>query len=72
MTTQEIKQTLSKVFPEARKIRVRQYPLTYKGTMRGCTDIQVVGVSENYTVFKNKCREALRQPKNTFYSESNY
>jgi hypothetical protein len=70
MTTQAIKNKLAKVFPQATKIRVRQYPMSYKGTMRGYTDINVKGVSINYYEFQDKCRTALGSLDHTFVSEN--
>lgn len=67
MSTQEIKNRLKEVFPQASKIKVRQYPIDYKGSMRGYTSVSVKDVNEiDYSEFKNKCRTALGGLDKTF------
>ena len=66
MTTQEIKDKLSKVFPEATKIQVRQYPMTYKGSMRGYTNVTVRGINYDFNDFRDKCHNALGSLEKTF------
>jgi hypothetical protein len=72
MTTQAIKAKLSKTFPEASKILVRQFATNYPGSMRGMTDIRVYGVSYNYNEFHDKCKQALGSLYNTFVSETDW
>ena len=71
MSTQEIKNIMSRTFPQARKIRVRQYPMSYKGSMRGYTTITVVGVSIHWADFQDMCLRALGSLDHIFVDESN-
>lgn len=66
MTTQDMKAKLQQVFPEATKIRVRQYPDNYKGSMRGYTTVDVKGVDIEYNDFRDKCRQAIGSLDKTF------
>lgn len=66
MTTQEMKEKLAIVFPEASKIKVRQYPMSYKGSMRGYTTVTVKDVNDDYFTFKDKCEAALGTLNKTF------
>jgi hypothetical protein len=71
MTTQEIKKTLAQAFPDAVKIRVRQHPMTYKGSMRGYTDITLQG-KYDYFAARDKALEVLGHPAKTFVTIHNF
>jgi hypothetical protein len=66
MTKQEILEKLLPVFPDASKIQVKIYPLTYKGSMRGYTNITLWGCNRPYTEAQNRIRETLGTLSKTF------
>lgn len=74
MTTQDIKKTLAAALPDATNIRVRQYPMTYKGSMRGYTDITITGPYDGYEYLhaRHKALEVLGRPAKTFITVHNF
>lgn len=71
MDTKELKSKLETMFPKATKIRVRQYPLTYKGSMRGYTTVDIKGDYDFHTA-KEKVFAIVPEPKKTFVDVFNY
>lgn len=65
MTTNELKEKLQAALPRATKVKVRQYPMTYKGSMRGYTTVMVYGDMDYYNV-KDIVMATVPEPKKTF------
>ncbi len=65
MTTNELKDKLGAILPGATKVKVRQYPMTYKGSMRGYTTVTVHSDMDYYRV-KDIVMAAVPDPKHTF------
>lgn len=65
MSTLELKQKLQDKLPRATKIKVRQYPITYKGSMRGYTNITVYSDYDYYTV-RDIVKANVPEPSKTF------
>ena len=72
MTTIDLKSRLQKMYPKAEKIRVRQYPITYKGSMRGYTTISISGGGYEYRTTKDKILSIVPEPSKTFVDVINF
>lgn len=66
MSTNELKTKVQTLYPEATKIRVRQYPVTYKGSMRGYTTVDLEGIRDDFRTAKSKVLSIVPEPKKTF------
>ena len=72
MGTKELKSKLQEMYPRATKIRVRQYPITYKGSMRGYTTVDISGGGYDYYTERKKVLSVVPEPKKTFVDVSNF
>lgn len=66
MNSKEIKAKLQQMYPTAKRIRVRQYPTTYKGSMRGYTTVDVYGISGDFRTEHDRIKAIVPDPKHTF------
>ncbi len=71
MDTIEFKKRLQTMYPNARRIKVRQYPLTYKGSMRGYTIVDITGGGYDFHTVKDKVLSLVPDPKHTFVDVMN-
>lgn len=72
MTTTDLKSRLQEMYPKAEKIRVRQYPATYKGSMRWYTTININGGGYEYRTTKDKILSIVPEPSKTFVDVINF
>jgi len=66
MDTKQIKAKLQAMYPTAKRIKVRQYPITYKGSMRGYTTVDVHGIGGDFRTEQARIRAIVPEPKKTF------
>jgi hypothetical protein len=66
MNTKELKAKLCAMYPTATRIRVRSYPITYKGSMRGYTTVDVVGINGDFKTERDRIKSIVPEPAKTF------
>lgn len=72
MSTLELKKKLQAMYPQATKVIVRQYPITYKGSMRGYITVSIYGGGYDYYSAKDKILSVVPEPKKTFVDVSTF